>query len=96
MKTPREHILELYPELTEEQFTIHLVELLMESYAKEHVTEFVRYLHPIPELNKQIIENEYTEWRDKTDDRPMCDECGNPLTNDEIKAGTCEDCLCPE
>ena len=30
------------------------------------------------------------------DDRPYCDECGKPLTDDELNIGTCEDCLCPE
>ena len=25
-----------------------------------------------------------------------CDECGKPLTMEERKLGTCEDCLCPE
>ena len=29
-------------------------------------------------------------------DRPKCDECGRPLKDDELKAGTCEYCLCPE
>jgi len=43
MKTARKHILELYPELTQEEFTVHLVELLMESYAKEHAIKFAEW-----------------------------------------------------
>lgn len=37
--TAREHILKLYPELTTDDFTAHLVELLMESYATEKCKE---------------------------------------------------------
>ena len=28
--------------------------------------------------------------------KSRCIECGKPLTDDEKKIGTCEDCLCPE
>jgi len=75
-----------------------------ENYAKEYAKEEVLMWHKVigdflALINRQIEDNEkpiFVIETDKLDDRPKCDECGKPLTDDELKIGTCEDCLCPE
>ena len=66
MKTARQHILKLYPELTHEQFTTHLVESLMESYAKEHACNFSDWiddhLNKEPDDFKLTTQKLYDKW----------------------------------
>lgn len=71
---------------------------IIDALLKEEAIEFTDYFSsvlPQPDDLGPL----YSEWKqltDNKDDRPYCDECGQPLTNDELNVGTCEDCLCPE
>lgn len=82
-----------------------LIDNVLEQYAKQHDKEVIKVgflagmlydpdTEPFPQ---KAVNEAYDEWiKPEGDDRPMCDECGQPLGNDELNIGTCEDCLCPE
>lgn len=108
VKQTREEKIKMYMDCSKEQ----LAEMLTEAnIALEYQLEWRRKAESftLEDLDKEnakieatkrikcVVDNILNE-HEKAAKNGRCDECEQPLTNDERNSGqtTCEDCMCPE